>query len=375
MAALGLALLLFALPVAAALLLWRHLQRSGVLVPWRRTLGVMTVGCLFALLCAVAEQRFLQLAGLSLEASPRSGQSALLTMLLFAVPLEEAAKVIVVWPLYVRHKLTDRHQGLLLGVLVGCAFAGAEAAWQVLQQPLQLVLPARLAMATLAHAFAAGLWGYALGRGRGRWFFAAFLLAVAVRGLHDHIVFGRGPGMLALALPMSVVMVGLGWAAIRDIDPKGAQLPVPLISMQPPPLRTLRRALQRSEKRLRLRWIAVGAFVTAGAILVCLTAGVLLGHRLGVDFALADEADARSNGPLILLGSSVMCAFPIAGYLVSRASNASSVLEAALGASLTITTSVLLLTMAAPVAVLFALATAPIAFLLVCLGAWFGLAR
>ena len=124
-----------------------------------------------------------------------------------------------------------------------------------------------------------------------------------------------------------------------------------------------------------LRWVVMGAFVTAGAVLVCLVAGVFIGHRLGMDFSLADEADARSNGPLILLGTAVMTAFPLSGFLITRASAATTVLEAALAASVTIGAAVIALTMAAPVAVLFALAIAPIAFLFVCAGAWLGIVR
>jgi hypothetical protein len=124
-----------------------------------------------------------------------------------------------------------------------------------------------------------------------------------------------------------------------------------------------------------LRWIVIAAFVTAGAIFACMALGVFIGHRVGVDFSLADEADARSNGPLLLLAVSVMAAFPISGYLVARASGATTVIEPALGAAVTIGVAVALFTAAAPVAVLFALATAPIAFLMTCVGAWVGLAR
>jgi hypothetical protein len=302
--------------------------------------------------------------------------SALFAMFLLAAPLEEASKAAVVWPLYVRRKIADRYQGLLLGVLVGAGFAAGEGVFAAYQDQTQTLLPVRLLLAAVAHAFAGGLWGYVLGRARGRWFVSAWLVATLVRALHDHIVLGRGPGMLVVALPITIAMLGLGWSAIRDMEKGGSAVSRnSLLITQPPPLQAIRRALRRAEKPLMLRWVGVGAFVTAGAILVCLSAGVLLGHRLGIDFSLADEADARSNGPLMLLGAAVMAAFPLAGFLITRASGSTSVLEAALGASLTIGLAVVALTMAAPVAVLFALAIAPVAFLLVCGGAWLGISR
>jgi hypothetical protein len=124
-----------------------------------------------------------------------------------------------------------------------------------------------------------------------------------------------------------------------------------------------------------LHWIAIGALVTLGVVIVALGGAVYAGHAIGVDFALADEADVRSSGPLVLLGSATLAGFPVAGYLVARASAAHSVLEPAMGAALAILAAVGLLSLAAPVAAVFALAAAPLAFALACGGAWFGLVR
>ena len=65
--------------------------------------------------------------------------------------------------------------------------------------------------------------------------------------------------------------------------------------------------------------------------------------------------------------------FPLPGYLVARASGADSVLEAALSTGLAIAGTLVMLGLAAPVAVVFALAFAPIAFALACAGAWIGI--
>jgi hypothetical protein len=137
----------------------------------------------------------------------------------------------------------------------------------------------------------------------------------------------------------------------------------------------MRQALKRSDRPLMLHWIAIGALVTLGVTLSLLALAVYLGHRVGIDFALADEADVRSSGPLVLLGIAVLAAFPFAGYLVARASAATSVLEPAMGAGVAIVMVLLTLSATAPVAVIFALAVAPVAFVLACGGAWFGVGR
>jgi len=124
-----------------------------------------------------------------------------------------------------------------------------------------------------------------------------------------------------------------------------------------------------------VHWIIFGALVNVGVILAALALAVYLGHRIGVDFAAADEADMRSNGPIVLLGAAVTMAFPVAGYLVARASGTTSVLEPAMATAVALFVVVTLLSMTAPVAVLFALAVAPVAFGLACGGAWLGLSR
>jgi len=71
----------------------------------------------------------------------------------------------------------------------------------------------------------------------------------------------------------------------------------------------------------------------------------------------------------------VLLAFPLAGYLVARASSAHSVLEPALAAGAALAALVAMLFLTAPLGVLFALAVAPLAFGLACGGAWIGLER
>ena len=92
-----------------------------------------------------------------------------------------------------------------------------------------------------------------------------------------------------------------------------------------------------------------------------------------VDFTTVDEGEVTGIIPLAMLGLGVLLAFPASGYLVARASGADSVLEAALSTGLAIVGTLVMLGLAAPVAVVFALAFAPIAFGLACAGAWVGI--
>jgi len=124
-----------------------------------------------------------------------------------------------------------------------------------------------------------------------------------------------------------------------------------------------------------LHWIALGTLVTAGVGLVALGAALYAGHWMGLDFAAADESDVRSNGPLVFLATAVGLAFPIAGYLVARASGTRSVLEPALGAALAVLVAVLFLSVTTPIAAIFALALTPIAFALASSGAWLAMDR
>jgi hypothetical protein len=138
---------------------------------------------------------------------------------------------------------------------------------------------------------------------------------------------------------------------------------------------SMRAALQRPERPLMVHWIALGALVTLGLVIVALATAVYLGHRLGIDFTLANESNLRSMGPLALLGSFVLMAFPCSGYLVARASAAQSVLEPAMASGLALLLVMLMLSVTEPLALVVAVAVAPVAFALACGGAWFALDR
>ncbi len=367
-----LALLLAAALFVAAYRLLRHRCSLS-----KRNLAVLVLsGGAFAAGCWFIEGWFWELSGLSLIARPETTLAAILAMLLFAAPLEEGVKLLVVWAVHQLGRLRKPADGLVAAVSVAAGFAVSESYFYLRTDQQQPLLEARIAMGVFAHVFFAGAWGTVLGtRSRVHLLSFTWFAAMTVHGLFDHIVFGRGEGTLVIALPMLAMMAGLSWLAIKDVR-RGEVFTVhEQGGLVPPSLRDIRRAMRRRERPLMFRWIVLGAFVTTGVVLAFLAGAVALGHQIGVDFSVADEADVRSNGPLVLLGAAVLAAFPVAGFLVARASMSQSVLEPAMGAALAITAVVALLSLAAPVAVVFALAVAPVAFAVACVGAWFGISR
>jgi RsiW-degrading membrane proteinase PrsW (M82 family) len=364
---------LAALPLVLGVLLFLRVRRrerlSRRLVAW-----VAVFGALSAVAAVYAERVVLGWTDLSFEVSKAGASGALLATFLLAAPLEESLKVLVVWPLYRRHRFTSGRSGLTYAACAAAGFAAVETALMPVAAGDGVGL-LRLLLSGPAHLFFAGVWGYALGAARlhDRWFRVAWFVAMLLHGLYDHIVWGRGPGMLVVVLPMVLFMIGGSVMALRGEAPVKT---VPLAMIEPPTLEAVRARLAHEHERpVMLRWIIAGAFVTLGLIVAFVAAAVVLGNRFNIDFALADEADVRSSGPLILIGTAVLAAFPISGYLVARASSAHGLLEPAAAAVLTVGLLVFMLWLAAPIGVLFALAVAPIALGLACGGAWIGVER
>jgi len=369
--------LLVLFPLGLGFLVWRRVSVLGH-VSRRLTVLMALGGALAALFAAYFERIILTYTGLSLDVATSGVVGALSATFLLAAPLEEAVKVSVVWPLYRSRRIVDSRLGVGYASAAGAGFSAIKGLMAVLLGTPGGVTVLRALVSVPAQLFFAGMWGYALGaRGpnrRGHWFSLAWLAATLLHGLYDHIVWGRGPGLLVAVIPLFVFM-GLGtWIALRDVAPEPPSHQHWIVP-DPPSLRALRQALRPVDHRLMVRWIVVGAFTTLGLVIALLVLTVLLGQRFGVDFSLADESDMRSSGPLILLGAAVLLAFPIAGYLVAKASAAHSVLEPALAAGLALAALVAMLFMTAPIGVLFALAVAPLACGMACGGAWIGLER
>ena len=391
---LGLGLIPLALYLALVLPPWKvsPWRRSRAHDPAERARQRRSAAISIALGLAVAPplEWAVRAAGAAVGVDPKqqitgAWASILATLFVFA-PLQEAAKLAVIVPTRGR-VLRGGWDGVLVGAGVAAGFACVEVAWfgrdAAHDGEPSIFLVARTVQATIARLFAGAIWGYAIGRARsrGRRFDRASLIAFGVatllRGLYDHLIFGRGLAALFGSIPLFIGIIIISYLAARELGsrpsrarPRTGRNP---IGAPPPSIRTVRDALRRAERPVKLRWIVVGAIVTVGVIVASVAGAVVLGLRLGVDFGAVDEGEIAGAVPLALIGLGVLLAFPASGYLVARASGADSVLEAALSTGLAIAGTLVMLGLAAPVAVVFALAFAPIAFALACAGAWIGI--
>ncbi|MFO0619292.1 MAG: PrsW family glutamic-type intramembrane protease [Polyangiaceae bacterium] len=270
---------------------------------------------------------------------------------------------------------------------VASAAAVGFSAVQISAIALQLeptgVALAREVSSVTSHVAFASLWGYALGRsGRktltGTWFARAFVGAAVLTGIIDYLLFSRGVSALVATTPLLVSTTAVTLLMRRDLRAL-SRLPVRkrrILRVDPPSLEQIRDALRAHKRPVAIRWVVFGTFVTTGVMTAAVALGVYIGHRAGIDFSAVDSGASESAvSALVLLGTSVLAAFPISGFLLARASGAEGVLEPALGAAFAIGGIVILLGLAAPVAVVFALAFAPVAFALACVGAWIGQSR
>ena len=370
------ALLVVVLSVLPAYFVFRRVSALGHAS--RRLAGLaLCSGALVALVALLVERLVLSFTELSFDVRTSGVGSALLASFLLAAPLEEASKTLVVWPLYRMRRIDGPRLGLCYAVVTAGGFAAALGVARLFSATFDWMLALRVLCSVPAHLFFAGVWGYALGARRGQsggWFAVTWSLSVALHGLYGHIVWGRGPGFLVAVVPLLAFMVIGAASVLREVSPERqtlARLHLP----EPPRLSLVTEALNPRDQPLMLRWVLLGAFVNVGLMVTLLVAAVALGHRLGVDFSTADESDVTSAGPLVLLGVALLTSFPIAGYLVARASSTSGVLEPALAATLALAAIIAILALVAPLGVLFALAVAPLAFGLACGGAWIGLER
>jgi RsiW-degrading membrane proteinase PrsW (M82 family) len=382
----ALQILALALPVALYALILRRRGRGAAEPAGGRGLWLVVVTALLGALSFVpawlAERWVEGWAGLD-EHARSSDVAALLYALLVAAPMEQGLKVLAVVPARRSQRFAAPGDGVLYASAVAVGFITAHNAELFSGGGARPIDAARALLAAPAHVFFASTWGFALGRDAarggprrigGRAFEVTWFVAMLFNGLYDHIVFGRSAIALLATAPILLAMAGataMGLRSLRPRDPLGEK--PARFSLAPPSIGAVRAALWRTEQPVMVGWIGIGALVTIGVIAAALVAAVALGHRIGVDFAAVDRADgSASAAPLLLLGGAALAAFPVAGYLVSRASASRGVLEAAIAAALAIGGALVVLGLAAPVAVVFAIAFAPIALALACAGAWLG---
>lgn len=325
-------------------------------------------------------------AGLAERARTAHNLASLVYAFFVVAPLEQGAKVLAIFPASRTRSFRGPRDGVLFGVAAALGFVTACDAKLVFSPDASELDVARALLAAPAHAFFGAAWGYALGREAkeskhrglgGNAFKVTWLLATLFNGVYDQIVFGRGSASFITLAPILAVMLVVAIVAQRSLDGPGDTRARPRrLVIAPPTLGAVRAALWRTEQPVMFGWIGAGALVTVGVITTALAGAVVLGRRIGVDFSAVDRGEGTAGiAPLVLLGGAALAAFPIAGYLVARASSSRGVLEAAIAAALAIIGGLVLLGLAAPVAVVFALAFAPIALGLACAGAWMGVTR
>lgn len=367
------------LPSAALVFLFRGKSRQSSVA---QVFGALALGALSYVPAALAERWLSRWAA----DDPSGGLdlSRLILAFLLIAPLGQALKVVATVSVLRSGQRHEPVDVMRYAALAGLGFVSARSALELATLTPSWLSIARATLAALAHPLIAAWWGYALARDArtrlgGTRFGVAWLLATLATGVFDHLAFARGPGALlsAMAIVLTAATVtGLVWRALvassRAANGRAAPHAKPV-----PSLRAMREALRRAERPVLVVWMGLGGLVTVGVVTSALAGAVLVGHRLGLDFAAAEhaEASAATLAPLVLLGAAALLAFPIAGYLIARASATRTVLEPAMGAGLAIAGLLVLFGLAAPLALVFALAFAPVAFGLACLGAWMGLAR
>jgi hypothetical protein len=352
--------------------------------------GILALG-------AVAAERLLERWA---EIDPATGTGGAVTLLVYAfvvrAPFEMALAVAAVAPFWrwrrtrLRGGLSrdsETAEGVALGAAAGLGFGAGRAILALVDHGAGWLDVARAAVGIVTFALLCAMWGFALGRDARRGlgsarFRAAWLTAALFAGVTGELLQHRGVAAFLAVLPLVGSMLVVGWmlwrAARSPAETRTSSGKRPSFFGAPPTpsLTALREAFRQQDRPRALRWVGFGALVTMGMIATGFAGAVLLGRKLGVDFSAVDRPDAGVNvmAPLALLGGGVLLAFPLAGYVLARASGARSVLEPALAGALSMALLMVVMGMVAPVSIVFAIAFAPVAFALSCAGAWVGLA-
>ena len=376
--------------LAAYAVWWSDARRE----PWKPVVGTFFLGVVFAVPAFYIQEKASSWTGLDVRTSVAGDAGALLFQLALVSPMRELAKVAAAWPAFRSRHFDEPFDGVVYAATAALGFAVYDSGWHLHRHPAGGAWLVRILLALPAHVFFASLWGYALGRSRQREAPRRALPDDLARGdarsrpLRALRVWPRhgrpgrarphaprdGRGLVARgsrsSRPRRSLLAGPLLRFVVRWPPLGHELSPPTSSR--PSLRAVRDALQRADAPIMGRWIVLGTLVTLGAMITGLSASIAFGHYAHVNFAAVNEHDLSTTAPVALLGAGLLAAFPVSGFLVARASGLPTLLEPALAAALAIAATLVLLGLAAPIAMVFALAFSPIAFALACAGAWVG---
>jgi RsiW-degrading membrane proteinase PrsW (M82 family) len=351
-------------------------------------LGTAGLGILFGAGALWLRMKVSAFTHLDLDVRIAGQGMALLFTFAFAAPIGEAAKVAACWPAFRSRHFDEPYDGIVYASAAALGFGCVESVLVIhahADNPAPWI--ARVLFALPAHVFFAAAWGWGLGRARqlrepGAHFPMLFAFAVVGHGFYTHLVYGRGPAALLAAVPLLVAMGIVAFFLARDLRRRSlvsdrsriTALSIKSLEVlsRPPSLRAFREALRNRERPIGWRWVALSVFVHLGGMVLGIVAAVAFGYFAHVDFSVVNERDASTVGPVALLVAGVLAGFPLSGYLVARAGELTTLVEAAAGSTLALMGIVVVLGFMAPVALVFALALAPIAFGLSCAGAWVG---
>lgn len=373
------------LPAAIlAALVWRTDKTRE---PAHVVIGTFVFAGVLAGVSFFIEARAMAWTGLDIRTEVAGNAGSLLFLFALVAPLRETCKVAACWPAFKSNHFDEPYDGVVYASASALGFAAVENALYLRAHQAGWIWLARAGLALPAHLFFASAWGYALGRTKqtrdpGARFPILWLLSTAMHGFYIHFVQARGPMAMIVALPFLGLMGIVTIFAARDLRRRGDRLPddamdrlsrvsIELMS-SPPSLRTMRKALVDKEKPVAIGWVLFGTVVTIGTMVVGVAGAVAFGRYANVDFSVVDEQNVSTVAPVALLGSGLLAAFPLSGFLIARASSLPTLIEPALATALAIVLVLGLLGAAAPVALVFALGLSPIAWGLACLGAWLG---
>jgi RsiW-degrading membrane proteinase PrsW (M82 family) len=378
--------LLFPLLPALALLwiVWRtDREREPPLV----ILGTALLAAVFGAAAQWLIRKAMVLTSLDVDVHVAGQGMALLFLFAFVAPLGEAAKVAALWPAFRSRHFDEPYDGVVYASASALGFAVVEGFTMLHAHGASGVWIARALLALPAHVFFAALWGWGLGRARqlrepGAQFPLLFLFAVIGHGVYTHLVFARGPTAMVTVLPLLGAMGVVAFFLARDLRRRNkassssriTRLSIASLEAlsKPPSLRAFREALKKRDRPILWRWVLMGGFVHVGGMVLGLVGAVAFGHFVQMDFSIVDEHDVSTAGPVALLIAGLLAGFPLAGYVIAKAGELTSLFESAASSVLSIVATLVLLGLVAPVALVFALALAPLAFGLSCAGAWVG---